>query len=369
MTEPGALAANAEGLLDVGRADRAQALALQGLQASPRDPLLLNILIRTQLALGQTHAALSTAEDLLAAEPNDHRSHLMYAISVVERWPLNAKVTREKAVPAAREAVRLAPSSAEAHHVLAVCLANSSMVWVWMVMIRFYNRSVFNEARKSAQRALQFAPKWVSPILLLAAIERQIGDRQKAAQYAEQALRLDPTDSQTLLSAISTTRFGRRRVLATRLAVLHPSHVASDLVFRTHRPMPASVGLIGVSFATMSLLFLGDMITFGELRRGPSHLWVLGPITGIWIAVFLQSWRRRSLRFFDPEVRAVVFHREHRARWSRRLGLGWLIVVPAMWAPASLIGESPTVWATAWVAAGLFMGLLARPRFGLGPEN
>lgn len=193
-----ALRANAQGLLEVGRPDKAVAVVLQGLAEAPDDPDLLFLLTRAQLATGNTVAAVETAEHLLSSDPQNARSHWIYAIAVSERWPAGSRKLRDLAIPAAEEATRLAPLSAQAHYVHAFCLAKS---------IGFFFKlnpptRTFARVRKAALQAVELAPSWVPPLLLLSSIEKTAGRKRQAAEYAETALRLDPTDSESLLSDI-----------------------------------------------------------------------------------------------------------------------------------------------------------------------
>lgn len=363
MTDGRAYADNAEGLLAVGNSDNAIRVALKGLGLSPDDPQLLSVLVRGYLAAGESGKAVASAENLLRVDPTDAMAHTLYAMAVVERWPMDFRKIRNWALPASKEAVRIAPAWAQAHYVYALCLARSRPVIAYLLVIRFYSRRAIEEARKSALRALELAPDWVPPLLLLGSIERTLGKRKRAAYYAEQALRLDPTDSETLLSAVHTSRMARRRTLARRLAVLHPSHTASDLVVHTHRPIPLSVLAVGISGAILSVFTVGDLIILGELAPGPDYLWALGPIVGIWVGGLGLGWRRKLLREFPPEVIAVVVSSEHGTRWIRRIAFGWILILPAMWWPASLVGGYPSAWAIAWAFTGVFTAILVRPRF------
>lgn len=349
-------AANAEGLLAVGKPGRALEAITTGLAGAPHDRDLLFLLVRALMMLGQSVQAVAAAEELLAQQPNWARAHWIHALALANRWPLSPDRIQHLAVPAAAEAVRLSPSSPEAHYFLAYCLVRS-------VRNPSRRRDVTDRARQAALHALRLAPQWVPPLLLLAQVERADRNPKKASQYAETALELDPTNSQTLLSAIDHAPLARRRTLARRLAAVDPSHTATDLVLRTHRPMPGWVTLAGSVVLGLSAV-AADLVNFGELGKGTGGLWALGPITGISIAALAFSWRRHQLLSFDIESRSVVFAAERRSRWVRWIGLALLSALPVTWIPAAVIGDHPSAWSVGWVVAGVVVVLFMRPRFG-----
>ena len=351
------LMANAEGLLAVGRVDRAAEVVASGLVAAPDDPDLLFLAVRIRLKEGATHSALALAERLIEVAPTSSRSHWIYALSVCAVWPLRPGRVRAMAVPAAIEARRLDPISAEVHYYYAYC----RMLSAWPLWL---HRDVLDEARQAAHEAARRSPWWVAPLLLLSEIERLALNSEKAAEYAERALQMDPTDSEILLAAIDVSRRSARRLLVRRLAAVHPSQGATGLVLKTHRPMPMVVRLAGVALVSLTVV-AADKINYGEILPGPMVLWVVGPLAGIWLTGLGLAWRRRSLLSFDGEVRTVIFDAERLLRWPRRALLAYGFLLPALWWPASLIGTHPTAWAVAWLFAGVVTVLTLRPRFGL----
>ena len=357
MSELADLKANAEGLLGVGRVDRAAEVVANGLATAPDDSDLLFLAVRIRLKTGNPRGALALAERLLQVDPSDPRSHWIYALSVCAVWPLRPGKIRAMAMPAVVEARRLAPTSAEAHYYYAYCRLQSA----WPLWLQHY---VLDDARQSALEAAHRSPRWVAPVLLLSDIERLAFNRAKAAEYAEVALRMDPTDSEVLLAAIDVSRSSARRLLVRRLAAVHPSQAATDLVLKTHRPMPTPARLLGVVLIALTVV-VADKINYGEILPGPVALWVVGPLAGIWLTGLGLAWRRRSLLDFDAEVRTVIFDAERFMRWPRRALLAYGFLLPVLWWPASVIGAHPTAWAVAWLFGGVVTVLTLRPRFGL----
>lgn len=355
MTSPPA--ANAEGLLAIGKPRRALGVIEAGLASAPSDRNLHFLRVQALMMLGRPVEAMSAAEGLLANQPNWARAHWVYGLAVTNRWHLRPARIRSRAVPAAEEAIRLSPLQAESHYFLAYCLVRSVRHLAW-------HGSVLDRARAAALRALELAPRWVPPLLLLAQIERAARNRREASEYAERALELDPTDSQTLLSAINHAPLARRRTLVRRLAAIDPSHTATDLVLRTHRPLPRWV-VVGSSVMLGFSAFVADLVNFGELPRGSSALWVLGPLASAVAVATAMGWRREQLQSFDQEVRTVVMAAERRSRWPRRMVLALVMVLPVAWLPATIVGDHPSAWSVGWVVAGVAVVLLARPRFNL----
>lgn len=357
MSELDQLKSNVEGLLAVDRPDQALESISNGLSFAPNDPDLLYFNVRALLALGHGSDALIAAERLVAVAPNDPRSHLIFALAVCQRWQMSPRKIRKLALPAARGAVELGPQLSETHFIHAYVLTKS----VWPLLL---HRSTLAQSRVAAQEATRLAPNWVPPLLLLCDIERLAGRRDLSAEYAESALRLDPTDSDTLLSAFISSRGSRRRLFATRFAAVHPSQTATYLVLRTHKPLPLLVRLVAYIVVGLSLT-VSDALNHGEVLPGPEYLWVIGPFTGLWLGTLGLGWRRRTLTDFDQAVRDVIFDWERRYRWLRRATYTWLAVLPALWIPASLMGSFPSAWALAWVFTGVITALMIRPRYGM----
>jgi tetratricopeptide (TPR) repeat protein len=138
-------------LADLGRYDEAAGEIASGLAAAPSDSALLGTLARVHLAADQPAEALVAAERAVAAGPQEIDPLVVRAMALVDnrryaeaaqvagailgRWPHDAYAQRtgaallsearngQEALNAAWNGVRIAPTDAEAHLVLAVVSA------------------------------------------------------------------------------------------------------------------------------------------------------------------------------------------------------------------------------------------------------
>lgn len=90
------------------------------------------------------------------------------------------------AIAAARNALRLAPGSAPAHHALAALQSN------------LFDRDALSEGLRAAERALQLDPQQAETHRIAAILARKLGQADRAEQHARRALQLAPADPGTI---------------------------------------------------------------------------------------------------------------------------------------------------------------------------
>ncbi len=198
----------AEALVASGRWEAARAALAPLLAAAPQDAQALALMIRTLRALGEREAAISAARALLSTTPDDPYALRLAALVLidmgwvdeaiglahraVERDPLNARnhlalarAWAESSRPeadqnhlgAAREAVRLAPESPDAHVQVGAALAAAGDAAA---------------ARNAYREALRIDPDSSAALNNLAVLDLRAGSPADASRMLAASLRADP---------------------------------------------------------------------------------------------------------------------------------------------------------------------------------
>lgn len=168
------VAARANTLLELGRAGEAVSALTSALAQYPDEPALLDLLARAQLKL-DPHAAVETADRLIAAQPASHRGYLLAAIANI--FLGRSRQARQHA----ERAVKLAPNNSLCHAQFAQSMAGQ---------LRNYLR-----ARRAAKTAIELAPN--NPVAHVTAgnVALCIGRTSRARRHFRDALQIDPTNS------------------------------------------------------------------------------------------------------------------------------------------------------------------------------
>ena len=241
-----------EALVSAQRWDSARAALGEALAASPDDPRLLGLLVRTLRAQGSRQEALNASQQMLAITPQDPyalRLATLVLLDVgwvdeaiglagraVEVDPGNAAnhlalsrawagSARPEALAhqleAAREAVALEPNSVDAQLQIGVALAAEGDVAA---------------ARVAYQEALQRDPNNTAALNNLAVLEMQSGSPAEAARHLASALAVSPQGVSArhnldALAVLIARRTGRWMLLAPAPALLAAA-AGLDLVAR-----------------------------------------------------------------------------------------------------------------------------------------
>ncbi|MFJ5551668.1 tetratricopeptide repeat protein [Streptomyces sp. NPDC093225] len=168
----------ADALFDLGRYERAAALAARHLADAPDDGAALVLLARCRHRLGDDRQALTTVERALRVEPDSVSAWLTHA------QVLLALKEYERAEGSARRAVELAPQYWGSHYILGTVLDRTG---------RGKRRRA---AYESACTAAALAPEESDAHFLVGLTAHHMRRYRVAQQAYEAALRLDPDSSQ-----------------------------------------------------------------------------------------------------------------------------------------------------------------------------
>lgn len=184
------LAAQAEALVDVGRAHEALALAGRAVGQAPEDPSALCALANAYLRLDDGEACADAAQRAAALAPEAERPHRLAALGLLRADDLDA-AERE-----ARTAVTLAPEQAVGEYVLGMVLRA---------------RRRLSAARAAAEAAVRLDPGMASAHTLLGEILLEEGRLLAAHQATSAAVSLAP-DNSDALTALAMVQLRRGRV-------------------------------------------------------------------------------------------------------------------------------------------------------------
>ncbi|MFG2294553.1 tetratricopeptide repeat protein [Streptomyces sp. NPDC048603] len=169
----------ADALFDLGRYERAAALATEHLAGDPDDATALVLLARCRHRLGDEQQALSSVEQALRVAPESVSAWLLHT------HVLLALKEYGRAETSARRAVGLAPQFWASHYTLGIVLDRAGRG----------KRKRAAAAYESARTAVALAPE-ESDAHMLVGLTAQHTRKYRVAQEAyETALRLDPDSS------------------------------------------------------------------------------------------------------------------------------------------------------------------------------
>ena len=297
-----------EALVAAQRWDAAQAALGAALAASPDDPRLLGLLVRTLRAQGSRQEALNASQRMLAISPQDPYALRLatlvlldvgwvdeaigLAVRAVEVDPGNAanhlalsRAWAESARPqalahqlaAAREAVALEPNSIDAQLQIGVALAAEGDV---------------AGARVSYLEALQRDPGNTAALNNLAVLEMQGGSPAEAARHLAAALAVNPQGASArhnldALVVLIARRTGRWMLLAP-IPALVAAAAGLDLIARI-------LAVVAVLLLPAASMRWWRALTAGQRRalrglphrvRARSWVWpVAAGIVGSWAVV------------------------------------------------------------------------------------
>lgn len=287
-------------LVEVGRAEEAEAVLRRALAADPDDASLRAALAQVLLVRGNTAEALEHADRTVALAPEVSYGHALR--SAVLSTDLRR---RREAVDAAREAVRLDPEEPFAHRTLArACLRS-----------RWYP-----EALDAADRAVALDPEDADAHGLRGAALMGRGRPADAEAAYREALRLDPADGDALhdlglaVGVQGRARQDEARGLFVEAARADPTDeiARTSMASAVRRSIYGRWGWLLVGFAVLR----AGIYLFGDdpVARGPGAvLWLL--VAGAVAAFLIVRGRRRLRRLSPPEQRVL----EER-RWTSRVG-------------------------------------------------
>ncbi|WP_433825021.1 tetratricopeptide repeat protein [Actinoplanes sp. CA-015351] len=209
-------ATRARALADVGRLADAETEVRRALVEVPADPELLTLLAGLLRLQKSAAEALAVSRAAVAVAPHLPGTHIELAecLLLAQAPEHSSPRTRETALRAAEEAVRLDPAHPPAHRVLARAHAQSRD---------------FPRARDAARRALALNPRSVPDLLTLGEIERHAGRRKPAREAIEKALAQDPgnPDGRWLIALLDAERLRVRSSMRSlrELAADHPARL------------------------------------------------------------------------------------------------------------------------------------------------
>lgn len=210
-------------LIDLSRHDEAEALLRRVLAACPDHLAALRTLALALERAGRFGEMLQVTEKLTAQAPEDYRSHRYRANALIGLGDAAA------AVPAAREAIRLAPDAA----------ASYSTLWHAHMLTRNYQ-----EALAAAEEYFRLQPGVGTGSHLIALTSVRQNQIEQADQASIQALAADPGSVPVRLTrALVQAKLGRLDILRTEiLSVLQLSpdqdtiETAAGLIRHMGRP-------------------------------------------------------------------------------------------------------------------------------------
>jgi tetratricopeptide (TPR) repeat protein len=163
--------AQAEALIDHGRASEAGERLAQALRLDPQSGLALGLMSLVKLRLGERGEAVKLARESIAFEPDQEWGHRVLSIA------LRLSGKHSEAIEPAREAARLASDSPDVLRNLAVSLMQVHAL---------------EEARQVAERIVLLSPESAEGYELLGLVSAAEGRKKEAEQHWREALARDP---------------------------------------------------------------------------------------------------------------------------------------------------------------------------------
>jgi Flp pilus assembly protein TadD len=186
-------------LIDLGRPGEALALLGPAVAQDPGNAHLLGLVARANLSAGRFPEAEQAARAMLLSAPESEWGLRLLSAALRHQ----EKRVRE-AVRVARRAVAVAPDLHVTHLALAQALAASSLA---------PNR---RSARGPALEAARLAPGSTAPHLVLAKVAYDNNQRKRAVRHVEDALAIDPTNADILLTRARYAGDSAEKVAITR---------------------------------------------------------------------------------------------------------------------------------------------------------
>jgi hypothetical protein len=387
---------------DLGRYDEAAEEIAAGLAVAPADSALLATLARIHLAADQPADALVAADRAVAAAPGEinplvvramaltdnsrYADAALAATEVLHRWPADPYAQRtgaallsearngQEALNAAWNAVRLAPTDAEAHLVLAVVAAR---LRIFDLAQRAYGEALDRDAGiGDAQRDVGIVRlerrRWAQALEELAD-EAALGTVAAAPDYPERpgaeppdatdpldpSLRSDPTEPHA--SPEPSARFGRSarssgpepprdEPTGFELPVIRPSKPVLDPSEDSATALRQAV-LYGANGTLVAAVLTAAMAT---VSGGVSRVWAA--MIGILLLVAVPIWLARRLT--EP-MSAALARLRSRDR-SRALAVYTSLFAPIFILLYALFGGLPLLIAAMVAAAAAELLLLLR---------
>jgi tetratricopeptide (TPR) repeat protein len=247
----------------------------------------------------------------------------------------------EDAVAAAEEAVRIAPTDADCHRVLARALAYDDR---------------FDQARQAAAYALSLTPGSVPGLLTVAEVERAAGNRGEATAAVRAALAIEPdnTHGRWLLGMLYAERLRVRRSMRVLGDVAREDPARPDVPSMTWPIRGVLRGLrrgLTVGALLICLLLLAGLWwppagTFARVLAGVLAAVLAGFAIRILVPAGRLPWR--GLPLLPPMMR-----RANVAGLAVVAAATVLLVVHAAagWWPATVLAlaAGPVLWALGWV--------------------
>lgn len=162
--------------LQAGDAAAARPLLERAMPGLPREPRVAFRAGTAAYLLGDMEAAVRGFRAATERQPGwgEAWNNLAAALGQRQEYP--------QAIAAARNAVRLQPQSAQAHHALAALQSN------------LFDAATLREGLASAQRALELAPGFADAHRIAAILQRKLNQPERAEHHAREAVRLAPDD-------------------------------------------------------------------------------------------------------------------------------------------------------------------------------
>ncbi|MBO9520219.1 MAG: tetratricopeptide repeat protein [Nocardioidaceae bacterium] len=190
--------ARVSGLIDLGRYAEAEERLRTLLVTEPESVRALAMLAETQIRQHRLLSAARFARSAIALEPESAAHQVLLARALVE-------ADRPQAIAVARQAVRLAPSWWQTHHVLACALQDGG-------------RAEKKESVTCAREAVRLAPHVADAHNVLGLSLQAIASPFRARDAYEEALRVDPHHTAAMNNlAILRMQLGNLRGAGTLL--------------------------------------------------------------------------------------------------------------------------------------------------------
>ena len=273
-------------LIGVGRLEEAHARIAQVLAGDPENVRALRVLARCQYLSGRPREALDAADRAAGLAPADPWAHQLraHALLMLGR--------AADAVAAARQSIALTPQEPTAHLVLAEGLLRAGGT-----------RNIV-AARTAVSRARTLAPDLADVYLIEGNVFRRMAWFDRARRAYQEALRVDPENSRTLLR-LAEIEADRGRVASSS----HGFHTLlanapTDTLARQAITLATRRGLSRLS-DRLCLAILAGAATV-EAVRGLGVLAVLAVCAG-WLAGGVW-YVRRWLARLSPATRNLIGH-------------------------------------------------------------
>jgi tetratricopeptide (TPR) repeat protein len=257
--------------------------------------------------LNQLPEALKEAETAIALEPENAYGHRNRALVLLD-------LKRKKdALPAALEAVRLAPKEPVVYHTLTRAQIDNGKI---------------SEASKTAERLCELAPEWYFTHETVSLIAWHRNDWPTMETSARTALALDP-ESGTAMHYLAVAQLNQKR----RAEAIESLYEAARLDPRNQQ-VRRELRRVVEEHTTNGLIFLAAiLVSLTVLPVGARFLPSVSPLamTGVAALLILGSvlamiiMQRRSLRRLAPAV--TQFFEQERRRENERLArtLAWVL--------------------------------------------